>query len=89
MYAGYAEGRDLRGLVAIVGEDALSPRDKRLLKFAEKFEKLFVCQGRKENRDITDTLDLGWDLMGSIPKEELSRISPELKEKYWKQSAEE
>ena len=89
MYAGYAEGRDLRGLVAIVGEDALSPRDKRLLKFAERFEKLFVCQGRKENRDITDTLDLGWDLMGSIPKEELSRISPELKEKYWKQSAEE
>ncbi len=89
MYAGYAEGRDLRGLVAIVGEDALSPRDKRLLKFAEKFEDKFVRQGRNENRDIVGTLNLGWKLMGSIPKEELSRISPELKEKHWKETKEE
>jgi len=85
MYAGYAEGRDLRGLVAIVGEDALSARDKRLLHFAEKFENRFVRQGRNENRDIKETLDLGWKLMGGIPKEELSRISPALKEKYWKE----
>ncbi len=85
MYAGYAEGRDLRGLVAIVGEDALSPRDKRLLDFAAKFEDQFVRQGKRENRDIAETLNLGWKLMGSIPKEELSRISPELKEKYWKE----
>jgi V/A-type H+-transporting ATPase subunit B len=85
MYAGYAEGRDLRGLVAIVGEDALSARDKRLLHFAAKFEDQFGRQGRNENRDIAGTLNLGWKLMGSIPKEELSRISPELKEKYWKE----
>lgn len=85
LYAGYAEGRDLRGLVAIVGEDALSPRDKRLLNFAAEFEDRFVKQGKNENRDIKDTLNLGWKLMGSIPKEELTRISPELKQKYWKE----
>src|SRR3989339_1821500 len=44
LYAGYAEGRDLRGLVAVVGEEALSERDKKILKFAESFEKRFVTQ---------------------------------------------
>ncbi len=84
LYAGYAEGRDLRGLVAIVGEEALSPRDKRLLKFAEDFENTFVKQGRDEDRTIQQTLDLGWDLLGKIPPEELTRISPEIKKKYYK-----
>ena len=83
-YAGYAEGRDLRGLVAIVGEDALSDRDKRLLKFAKSFEDGFVKQGKKEDRSIEDTLELSWDLLSNIPQEELTRISPEFKKKYYK-----
>jgi len=84
LYANYAEGRDLRGLVAIVGEEALSPRDKRFLDFAEEFEKRFVRQGKDEDRTIAQTLDLGWDLLGSIPADDLGRISPELKNKYHK-----
>ncbi|MBI1970177.1 V-type ATP synthase subunit B [Candidatus Woesearchaeota archaeon] len=83
MYAFYAEGRDLRGLVAIVGEEALSDRDRRLLKFAELFEKQFVQQGRKEDRSIKQTLDIGWELLSTIPKQELTRISPELRDKYY------
>jgi len=83
LYAGYAEGRDLRGLVAIVGEEALSERDKRLLKFAEIFEDKFVRQGRNEDRSIIRTLTIGWNLLGTIPKKDLTRISPELKEKYY------
>lgn len=87
LYANYAEGRDLRGLVAIVGEDALSERDKRLLKFAEEFEDKFIRQGRTENRDIVkNTLKIAWDLFNEIPEHELTRISPELKEKYYKKS---
>ncbi|HLC50370.1 MAG TPA: V-type ATP synthase subunit B [Candidatus Nanoarchaeia archaeon] len=84
MYAAYAEGRDLRGLVAIVGEEALSDRDKRLLKFAAEFEDKFVRQRRDEDRSISETLDLGWKLLGAIPENELTRISPELKKKYYK-----
>ncbi|AJF61885.1 TPA: V-type ATP synthase subunit B [Candidatus Woesearchaeota archaeon] len=83
MYAFYAEGRDLRGLVAIVGEEALSDRDKRLLKFAEQFEKKFVRQSTKENRDIDRTLEIGWELLRMLPKKELTRVSPELREKYY------
>jgi len=84
LYAFYAEGRDLRGLVAIVGEEALSARDKRLLKFAEVFEQKFVTQGRNEDRSIIDTLKIGWDLLREFPENELTRISPEMKEKYYK-----
>ena len=85
MYAAYAEGRDLRGLVAIVGEEALSDRDKRLLKFAAEFEDKFVRQKREEDRSIAETLELGWKLLGALPENELTRISPELKKKYYKQ----
>jgi len=87
MYAGYAEGRDLRGLVAIVGEEALSARDRRFLKFAEAFEKRFVTQSRNEDRAITSTLDLGWDMFSPIPADELTRISPDLKKKFYKGKA--
>ena len=86
LYANYAEGRDLRGLVAIVGEDALSARDKRLLKFADRFEALFVRQGKNEDRTIFQTLDIGWNLLADIPENELTRISPELKKKYYKEA---
>ena len=84
LYANYAEGRDLRGLVAIVGEEALSERDRRLLKFADDFENRFVRQKRDEDRSIVRTLDISWELLGKIPEQELSRLSPETKKKYYK-----
>ncbi len=84
LYACYAEGRDLRGLVAIVGEEALSQRDLRLLKFAAAFEDQFVRQRRDEDRSISETLDLGWQLFGAIPSNELTRLSGKLKEKFYK-----
>src|SRR3989338_5037789 len=84
LYAAYAEGRDLRGLVAIVGEEALSQRDLRLLKFAAAFEDQFVRQRRDEDRSIQETLDLGWKLFGAIPQNELTRLSAKLKEKFYK-----
>ena len=59
MYSGYAEGVDLRGLVAIVGKDALSERDQKFLEFADDFENRFVRQGADEDRTIAQTLDIG------------------------------
>jgi V/A-type H+-transporting ATPase subunit B len=82
MYAGYAEGNDLRGLVAIVGKDALSERDRLLLEFADLFENRFVRQGYDEDRTIEDTLNLGWDLLATLPVEQLTRIDRELINKY-------
>ncbi|MFA5772016.1 MAG: ATP synthase subunit B [Thermoplasmata archaeon] len=81
-YAAYAEGRDLRGLVAIVGKEALSDRDKKFLEFSDVFEDKFVRQGREEDRDITTTLNLCWELLTHIPEEHLTRIDRKLTEKY-------
>jgi V/A-type H+-transporting ATPase subunit B len=82
MYAGYAEGNDLRGLVAIVGKDALSERDRLLLEFADLFENRFVRQGYDEDRTIDDTLNLGWELLSTLPVEQLTRIDRDLINKY-------
>jgi V/A-type H+-transporting ATPase subunit B len=82
MYAGYAEGNDLRGLVAIVGKDALSERDRLLLEFADLFENRFVRQGYDEDRTIEDTLNLGWDLLSTLPVDQLTRIDRDLINKY-------
>lgn len=89
VYAAYAEGRELRGLVAIVGEEALSDRDKLFLKFAQEFEDKFVRQGKHEDRSIEATLDLCWRLLSIFPAHELTRISPVFKERYLKQAKKE
>jgi len=81
-YAAYAEGKDLRGLVNIVGEEALSERDKKYLEFADQFEDRFVRQDREEDRPIEETLDIGWDLLATLPREELNRIDNEIVESY-------
>jgi V/A-type H+/Na+-transporting ATPase subunit B len=74
LYAAYAEGCDLRDLVAIVGEDALSERDRRFLEFSERFEQEFVKQGDHEDRSIEQTLDIGWKLFSRLPITELKKI---------------
>ena len=83
MYSGYAEGVDLRGLVAIVGKDALSERDQKFLEFADDFESRFVRQGSDEDRTIAQTLDIGWNMFTQLPESELEkRIDRDLIKKY-------
>lgn len=76
LYAFYATGRDLRRLVAIIGEAALSENDRRLLAFGDDFEKRFIGQGT-DSRSIAETLDLAWDMLAPFADEELKRIHPE------------
>ncbi|CAI48607.1 A-type ATP synthase subunit B [Natronomonas pharaonis DSM 2160] len=82
-YAAYAEGEDLRDLVNIVGREALSERDNKYLDFADRFEEEFVQQGYDTNRDVEETLDLAWELLSDLPKEELNRIDEEAIEEYY------
>ena len=81
LYALYAEGRDLRRLVAIIGEAALSTEDRRVLNFANRFEQEFVGQAAA-NREIPKSLNLAWNLMASIPAELLKRIPRGMLEQY-------
>jgi V/A-type H+-transporting ATPase subunit B len=82
LYAAYAEGRDLKDLVAVVGEEALTTRDHRFLEFTDRFEGEFVSQGREEDRDIEETLELGWDLLTVLPERELKRVEPKILEEF-------
>lgn len=83
MYALYAEGRDMRGLVAIVGKDALSEKDQKVLEFADLFEDRFVRQSRDDDRGIIDdTLKIAWEILAEIPESQLKRIDNEFIEKY-------
>ncbi len=82
LYAAYAEGCDLRDLVAIVGEDALSERDRAYLEFADGFEQEFVKQGDHEDRSIQQTLDIGWKLLSKLPRGELKKIDEKFIKKY-------
>ncbi len=83
LYAAYAEGNRLRDLVAVVGEEALTDRDRDYLKFSDEFEERFIAQGEDDNRSIEETLELAWDLLTIIPKRELKRIDEEYIEKYY------
>ena len=83
-YSGYAEGRDVRSLVAVVGEEALSERDLLNLKFSDIFEERFVKQGVDENRTIEQTLNLGWELLSTLPEGELKRIDEKYVKQYYK-----
>ena len=68
----------------MLGESALTTTDVQYIKFSELFEKTFLSQGEEENRTIEETLDLGWKILGLLPKTELKRIKPVYIEKYYK-----
>jgi V/A-type H+-transporting ATPase subunit B len=82
LYSAYAEGRDLRDLVAVVGEEALTEKDRKVLTLADRFEKEFVAQGKDEDRSIERTLEIGWDLLSILPERDLKRIKDEYVQKY-------
>jgi V/A-type H+-transporting ATPase subunit B len=81
LYALYAAGRDLRRLVAIIGEAALSEEDRQVLSFADRFENQFIGQGKRE-RSIRETMDLAWQLLSQLPAEQLKRVPREWIDQY-------
>lgn len=81
LFSSYARGINLRRLVAITGEDALTDMDKKYLRFAENFEKRFINQGQNE-RSIEDSLNIGWALLADFPPSELKRIRREYIDQY-------
>ncbi|MEW5936462.1 MAG: V-type ATP synthase subunit B [Candidatus Thermoplasmatota archaeon] len=82
LYATYAEGNDLRGLVAIVGKESLSERDRKFLEFADTFENEFIRQGKEEERGIVETLEIAWRMLAALPEDALVKIDRETMEQY-------
>jgi V/A-type H+-transporting ATPase subunit B len=82
LYASYTRALEARNLASIIGAEELSPRDRRYLEFADRFERNFVRQGEDEERNIIETLDLAWELLSLLPPNALSRVSEEDLHKY-------
>lgn len=89
LFASYAKVKDVRSLASVIGEEELSPDDKKILKFGDEFEKKFVNQAFTEDRNIKKSLDLGWQLLSTLPKKELDRVDDEILEKYYHEEKQE
>ncbi|HEX3037923.1 MAG TPA: V-type ATP synthase subunit B [Oscillospiraceae bacterium] len=83
LFASYAKVMDARSLASVIGEEELSPADKKYIEFGKQFEKLFVNQGPNENRTIEQSLDLGWKLLSFLPRAELDRVDDKILDKYY------
>lgn len=84
LFSSYARVGDARALASVIGEDELSPIDKKFLKFGVSFENEFISQGKSENRSIEYTLNKGWELLSILPREELDRVDTKILNKYYK-----
>ncbi|MBU5470890.1 MAG: V-type ATP synthase subunit B [Lachnospiraceae bacterium] len=83
LFSSYAKVGEARALASVIGEDELSDIDKKYLHFGKEFETRFVGQGEEENRTITQTLELGWELLRLLPREELDRINTKILDEYY------
>lgn len=83
LFASYAKVQEVKALASVIGEDELSPTDKRYMIFGKGFEERFVAQAKDENRTIQKTLEIGWELLGLLPREELDRLSEDLLNQFY------
>lgn len=85
LFALYARGKECKELMAILGEAALSDVDKLYAKFADEFENKYVSQGYEKDRSIEETLDVGWELLRTMPRSELKRVHDEYLDEFYEQ----
>lgn len=83
LFACYARVQEARSLASVIGEEELSPNDKKLLRFGQLFDQHYINQGFEENRTIDQTLDLGWRLLSTLPREELDRVDDKTLEQFY------
>jgi V/A-type H+-transporting ATPase subunit B len=58
------------------------------LNFGRELESRFISQGLGENRNIKETLDVGWDILSLLPEGELDRVNTDILKKYYRKSKE-
>jgi V/A-type H+-transporting ATPase subunit B len=84
LFAAYSRVQDARSLASVIGEDELGEIDHKYIEFGKSFESEFLVQGMREDRTLSETLDLGWKLLSQLPREELSRVSDDILDKYYR-----
>jgi V/A-type H+-transporting ATPase subunit B len=84
LFSSYAKVQEVRALASVIGEDELGEVDRLYMEFGRAFESEFITQERDEDRPISHTLDLGWKLLGILPRDELDRVDSAMLDKYYK-----
>jgi V/A-type H+/Na+-transporting ATPase subunit B len=84
LYAAYARGKNAKELAVVLGESALSETDMLYVHFADAFEERLVAQDEHENRTIDESLAIGWELLGMLPRTELKRVRDAFLDAYHK-----
>jgi V/A-type H+-transporting ATPase subunit B len=84
IFSSYARVNDARALASVIGEDEISELDKKYIEFGAVLEARFINQERFENRSMIDTINLGWDVLGLLPRSELDRVKTELLDRFYK-----
>ena len=85
LFASYAKVMEARSLASVIGEEELSSEYKKFIEFGKAFESKFLNQGSNEDRNIKQSLDLGWQLLSYLPRKELDRVDDKLLDKYYKE----
>ncbi len=86
LFAAYSKVMYARSLASVIGEEELSANDKRYMEFGRLFENIFINQGFNEARSMQQSLNLGWELLGTLPRNELDRVDDKVLDKYYKEN---
>ena len=84
LFASYAKVMDARSLASVIGEEELSPSDRKYIEYGTLFEEKVLTQGHHENRSMEQSLDLCWEVLSTLPRSELSRIENSMLDKYYR-----
>ncbi len=85
LFAAYSKVMYARSLASVIGEEELSQNDKQYMEFGRLFESIFINQGFNEARSMEQSLNLGWDLLGTLPRKELDRVDDKVLDKFYKE----
>lgn len=83
IFSSYARVNEIRALASVIGEEELSELDKQYISFGKAFENIYLSQDKDVNRSIKETISLGWQILGILPRSELDRIRTEYLDKYY------
>ena len=82
LFAAYARATRVRVLASVMGEEGLTEVDRAFLAFGDLFETRIVAQ--QAGRTLEDSMNIGWELLRTLPAAELTRLSRAQAERYLK-----
>lgn len=80
LYAAYARAVHVRVLASVVGREGLTETDRLFLDFGDRFETDFIHQ--QGVRSLEAGMEIGWQLLRSLPTSELHRLNDRQIEEY-------